>query len=313
MIVALHHGIKVHPEGNWSSKTSLQLEPYLGGEIDEDTQKPSPTAYGAASVRADLMKQVVLACNAAGLDVNTHVDGSQTIRNMVDAIEVSRKAGHTATRNQLSHLFWTHPDDLKRILDMDLTVNITPNFSTDWSGQKGLALKLLGAERVKQQLSMYPKVFDNGNKVSLSADIPSAPIEHIGPLFHMQTAMTLRDPTNPKSEAFPAGRKGITLEQAIKAVTIYPAWQLRMENKIGSLEVGKYADLVILDTNLFDVKADELTKVDVVSTMMNGKFTYQSNGKQSRSTGYDRYKQIAMNQFFEIFYHGPAHGPDGHQ
>ena len=306
-------GIKIHPEGNWSSKTSLQLEPYLGGEIDEDTQKPSPTAYGAASVRSDLMKQVVLACNAVGLDVNTHVDGSQTVRNMVDAIEASQKAGYKDTRNQLSHLFWTHPDDLQRILDMDLTVNVTPNFSTDWSGQKGLALSLLGEERIEQQLSMYPKVFDNGNKVSLSADIPSAPIDHIGPLFHMQTAMTMRDPTNPKSEVFPTDRKGITLEQAIKAVTIYPAWQLRMEDKFGSLEAGKYADLVILDTNLFDVKPDDLTKVNVVATMMNGKFTYQANGKSNRSTRHDSYKQIAMNEFFKIFYHGKAHQPEGHQ
>ena len=73
---------------------------------------------------------------------------------------------------------------------------------------------------------MYPKVFDNGNKVSLSADIPSAPIEHIGPLFQMATAMTIQDPSNPDSEVFPEGRQGITLEQAIKGVTIFPAWQL---------------------------------------------------------------------------------------
>ena len=122
---------------------------------------------------------------------------------------------------------------------------------------------------------MYPKVFANGNKVSLSADIPSAPIEHIGPLFQIETAMTLQDPTNPDSEVFPEGRKGITLEQGIKGVTIFPAWQMRMENKIGSIEVGKYADLVILEKNLFDVEPRDIADVKVLATMMDGKFTHR--------------------------------------
>jgi predicted amidohydrolase YtcJ len=269
-------GIKIHPEGNWSSKTSLMLEPYLPGEVAEETEKPSPSTFGAASVDGDRMKAVVLAGNARGLDVNAHVDGSKTIRNMIDAIEASRNAGHTDARNHLSHLFWTHPDDLQRILDMDIPVNVTPNFSTDWSGQKKLALTLLGEERVQQQLTMYPRVFANGNKVSLSADIPSAPIEHIGPLFQVQAAMTIRDPSNPNSEVFPEGREGITLEQAIQGVTIFPAWQMRMENKIGTLEVGKYADLVILERNLFEVAPEDIAKVKVMATIMDGKYTYRA-------------------------------------
>lgn len=268
-------GIKVHPEGNWSSRTSLMLEPYLPEDGSAVAlERPSPTSYGAASVDGELMKKVVLAANAKGLDVNTHVDGSQTVRNKIDAIQAAREAGYTDSRNQLSHLFWAHPDDLKRIFEMDIPVNVTPNFSTDWSGQDVLAVQLLGEERVQEQLTMYPKVFDNGNKVSISADIPSAPIEHIGPLFQMQAAMTIKDPSNPDSKVFPPGREGITLEQAIQAVTINPAWQIRMEDKIGTIEVGKYADLVVLSKNLFDVEPEEISKVKVEMTMMDGKITH---------------------------------------
>ena len=277
-------GRKIHPEGNWSSKTSLMLEPYLPEEGSYNPlERPSPTAYGAASVEGDLMKKIVLAANEKGLDVNTHVDGSRTVRNMIDAIEASMKAGNTDSRNQLSHLFWTHPDDLQRIFDLDLTVNISPNFSTDWSGQKELALSFLGEERVQQQLTMYPRVFDNGNKVSLSADVPSAPLDHISILFQMQAAMTIKDPSNPLSDVFPEGRKGISLEQAIKGVTIFPAWQIRMEDKIGTIEVGKYADLVILDKNLFDVDPNELIKVKVLATFMDGEYTFKYDDKLSMS------------------------------
>ncbi len=268
-------GIKIHPEGNWSSRTSLMLEPYLPKDGEEvDIERPSPTAYGAAGVRADLMRKIVLAANAKGLDVATHTDGSATVRAMIDAIEASKEAGYSDTRNSLHHLFWAHPDDLQRILDMNLTVNITPNFSTDWTGQDMLAYQLLGEERTKEQLSTYPIVFANGNKVSLSADIPSSPLALIAPLFNMEAAITLQDPTSPDSKVFPPGRKGITLKQAIKGVTIFPAWQIRMESKIGSIEVGKYADLVILEKNLFDVAPRDIAEVKVEATIMDGKFTY---------------------------------------
>jgi len=158
---------------------------------------------------------------------------------------------------------------------MDIPVNITPNFSTDWSGQDLTAINLLGEERVQEQLSMYPKVFANGNKVSLSADIPSAPIEHISPLFSVQAAMTIQDPTNPNSKVFPPGREGITLKQGIESVTMFPAWQLRMEDKIGSIEVGKYADLVVLQNNLFDIDVYDIANEKIMATMMDGNFTYR--------------------------------------
>jgi len=127
---------------------------------------------------------------------------------------------------------------------------------------------------VQQQLTMYAKVFDNGNKVSISADIPSVSLEHVGLLFQMQTAMTIKDPCKPDSKVLPPRREGITLEQAIQAVTINPAWQIRMEDKIESIEVGKYADLVVLSKNLFDVEPQDISKGNVEMTMMDGKITH---------------------------------------
>ena len=258
-------GIKIHAEGNWSSHTSLQLEPY------------SDTAgnRGAAGVTAPLMKEIVLAANAKGLDVVTHVDGSATLRAKLDAIEASIDSGNTDSRNALHHLFWAHPDDLERIKRMNLTVNVTPNFFTDWTGQDTLARQRMGNERIREQYATYPILFENGNKVSLSADIPSSPVELISPLFSMEAAMTLQDPTNPDSKPFPPGRKGITLDQAIRGVTIYPAWQIRMEDKIGSLEVGKYADVVVLERDLFEVAPRDIADVKVLGTMMDGKFTHR--------------------------------------
>ena len=78
----------------------------------------------------------------------------------------------------------------------------------------------------------------------------------------------------PDQGRIPPGRAGIKLEQAIRAATINVAWQIRMEDKLGSLEVGKYADLVVLEQNLFDVSPDMVANVRVVATIMDGEFTH---------------------------------------
>ncbi len=256
-------GIKIHPEGNWMTKTSLQLEPFLDGD------------KGSAGLTGEKIREIVLAGNKAGLDVITHVDGSATVRATVDATEASRKAGNTDARNTLQHYHLVDPADHERVVKMGLPVNVTPVFSTDWENQDEQAFEMLGKERVNAEMNLYPDAVRRGVKVSLSADIPSAPVELIGPLYNMETAITLLDPNNADSKPFPLGKKGLTLEQAIKGVTIFPAWQMRMEDKIGTLEVGKYADLVILEKNLFDVDTHDVTDVKVMGTMMGGKFTHR--------------------------------------
>ncbi len=95
-------------------------------------------------------------------------------------------------------------------------------------------------------------------------------------------------------KGFPPGRKGITLEQAIKAVTINPAWQIRMEDKLGSLEVGKYTDLVVLNRNLFDIDPTEISDVKVLMTIMNGRLTF------------DRAREMAKKEIVNVEVTNPA-------
>ncbi|MGI9331199.1 MAG: amidohydrolase, partial [Gammaproteobacteria bacterium] len=187
-------GIKIHPEGNWTSRTSRMLEPYLPpDDTPEELDRPSVANYGAASVGPELMQEVVLAANAKGLDVVTHVDGSATVRAMIDAIEAANAAGYTKARNQLHHFFWADPADLQRTLDMNLPVNVTPAFCSSWEAQDALALELLGEERINSQYCQYPTVAANGNRLSISSDVPSSPVDMMDPLFVMEGAVTLQD------------------------------------------------------------------------------------------------------------------------
>ncbi len=276
-------GIKIHPEGTFNAKTSWMLEPYEGA----DTR-------GSAGVKPDRMKELILAANEAGLDVVIHVDGSATARGTIDAIEATRKAGHTDARNVMHHVYWVHPDDQKRIEAMKIPLDISPIFYTDWSDGDKPVVNLLGEERTQKEFGKFLGPVEAGSLVSLAADVPSAPLSIDAPLLSVESVITRRDPLNDNSKVFPPGAKGMTLEQAIAAVTINPAWQIRMEDKLGSLEVGKYADLVVLDKNLFEIDPTEISEVNVMMTMMDGKFTF------------DRAKEVAKKEIVKVEVTNPA-------
>lgn len=257
--------VKIHPEGNSTSAVAPFLESYS----HKDTK-------GAFNVKPEVTRAIFLEANKAGLDVMIHTDGDASTRAAVDAFEASVRAGYTERRNALHHLVWTHPDDYKRLVDLKIPVNATPNFSLDWTGQGKTFTEYLGLERVKTELGRYSDLVRAGNHVSIAADVPSTMPDMQGALYLIQAATTLMDPGSKDVKPFPPGRKPITVEQAIRAVTIEPAWQMHMEDRIGTIEVGKYADLVVLEKSPFDVELTDIADIDVLATMMDGKFTYIS-------------------------------------
>ncbi len=258
-------GIKVHPEGNWSSKTAWMLDDYADGS----------GTRGAAAIEGPMITSVYLQANQNGLPVGTHVDGSQTVRNTVEAIMTARGAGYHVPNNVLHHYFWVTDQDHETVIENGIMVNTTPLFHIDWEAQDVNALDLLGRAKVEAIFARYSSLMALGHNVSISSDVPSAPIDLIGPLLNVEIAMTLQDPLNPDSKPFPLSRKPASLEESLKAVTIYPAAQQAMQDKIGSIEVGKYADLVVLDQDITAVEPREISNIKVLGTLMDGRFTHR--------------------------------------
>lgn len=258
-------GIKIHPEANWVTYTALMLEEYAD----------KPGEFGTGGIAPETVAKMIMNANAASFDVSIHVDGTATTRTTIDSIEASQEAGHADARNTLQHLINTHADDMKRLGPLNIGVNLTPLWATDWSDNIPQALEKLGQHRVETEYQQIKQAIDQGVKVSISADVPSTPSELAGALMQMEAAVTRKDPTNPDSESAPPPSQAISIEEGIRAVTINPAWQVRMEDRIGSIEVGKYADLVILESNLFEIDPREIADTKVLGTMMNGQFTHR--------------------------------------
>ncbi len=187
----------------------------------------------------------------------------------------ARGAGYDVPNNLLHHYFWVSDQDHETVIENGIMVNTTPLFHVDWEAQDVNALELLGRAKVEAIYGRYSSLMALGHNVSISSDVPSAPINMIGPLLNVEIAMTLQDPLNPDSKPFPLSRKPASLEESLKAVTIYPAAQQAMEDKIGSIEVGKYADLVVLDQDITAVEPREISNIKVLGTLMDGRFTHR--------------------------------------
>ena len=260
------HGIKVHPEGVHTSHASVMLSPW----------KDQPEKTAVRGVSAALTEEVVMKANAVGLDVSVHVDGSKTVRETVDSFIKSRLAGNEDARNSLQHLAFAHPDDIQRIIKHDLPVNITPIWGTSWSGGLDGALSIMGLTRTIHQFQQIRTLIDGGVPVSIGADVPSTDPQLMGVLYQCEAAMTRLDPSNDEdTRHFPPVNQALSLDQCLYAATMGGAYEARMETKIGSLEFGKYADLVILEQDLYKVAPDMVADVAILGTMMGGRFTHR--------------------------------------
>jgi predicted amidohydrolase YtcJ len=298
-------GIKVHPEGVFTSHASAMLEPWTD----------QPEKKGSRGISAERTFEVVMAANKAGFDVSVHTDGSKTHRDTIDAYLKAKEAGFSDARNSLQHYVNVHPDDMQRVIEHKIPVNLTPIWATTWSGGLDSALAILGEERTVNNFQQIRTAYDGGTSVTVSADVPSTSAELMGALTQCEAAVTRLDPSDPNTtQVFPPMSQALTLEQCLRTVTIEGAWQARMEDKLGSIAVGKYADLVILEKNLFDVEPREIADVKVVATMMDGKFTYRAEDGVSQDFDInDQALMAASAAFARHFLCGVTHSVSEHR
>jgi predicted amidohydrolase YtcJ len=206
-----------------------------------------------------------------GFDVHIHAMGDGSVRRSLDAFEaVARKRGSEGRRPALHHINVIHPDDLARFKALGVGGNATLEWLVSYWGE---GLKVLGRKKVEQEYDIWKRLMDRGVNVTFGSDIPGTDPEELPPLYQMGVARSGRVPGLDYQPLPPLDRIP-TLEQMLQGYTINGAYQMGLESQIGSLEAGKLADLIVLEKNLFEVPAQELFKVKVLLTMMNGRVVY---------------------------------------
>ncbi len=262
--------LKIWADGTFSSHTGVQLEPYAD----------RPDTKGENGWTAEVLEKWIELAQLAGFDTHIHVEGDGSVRRSLDAIEmIQKKYGNKEFRHTLHHTCIIHPDDLPRFKSLGVGANVTPVWLVNYKGQYEEAIKIFGKNKFDKEFAIQKNLIDMGVNVSFGSDIPGTDPEEIAPLYEIQAAVTGVVP-GCKTNFIPPKDRLPDLKQMIYGYTMAGAYQMHMEDKIGSIEKGKLADIIILDHNLFDVKPEQLSKVKVVFTMMNGNVLWQKKSEK---------------------------------
>jgi len=247
----------------------------MGGGIDSGTEPlvdgyADPSIMAETIISADVFADYVAQLDEAGFQVKVHAIGDGTVRATLDGYEILIKAnGNNRLRHHIDHCSLIHPDDFPRFVDLDVTCTMWPPLNAPVGYNIGSMKPMLKSETWAR---MYPNrdAWDAGVKLVNHTDAPAAVL---WPWYGMEAAVTRRIPGNPNSEPMHLDQ-ALTVEEMIIAYTTNVAWSLRMDDQIGSIEEGKWADMIALNHNLFEIPATDIHKTEVQKTIFKGEVVY---------------------------------------
>jgi predicted amidohydrolase YtcJ len=251
--------VKIMQDGVMENYTAVVLEPYK--------LKGKDGVRGIPMVEPELLKQAVTKLDAEGFQVHFHAIGDGAVRQALDAVEAARAAnGDLGHRHHISHVQLIHPDDQPRFRQLRVVANFQPLWAYADDYITELTLPFVSRETASY---MYPiaSMERSGAVVAFGSDWS---VSSANPFEEMETAITRMDALGqPTKPWMPEERIG--LPEALAAFTINAAWVNRDEQNTGSLEVGKRANLAVLDRNLFDIPPTEISDTRVLVTLFEGK------------------------------------------
>jgi len=253
--------VKIYMDGVIEYGTSPLLEPYA----DEH--------YGSGEFFyvQDDVDRYMTRFDEMGLQVHVHAIGDAAIRRALDGFGAMRQSnGMSGNRHQIVHLQLIHEDDRPRFAELD----VAAVFQSLWAYPDPAAMELdvpmLGRERTWQ---MYPirSVQEAGGRIVGGSDYF---VTDLNPLHAIEVAITRQDPYTNDGPVLNA-EESVDLATMIDAYTINGAYQMGLEAEQGSIEMGKRADLIVVDRNLFELPASEINEAKVTMTVFDGRTVYE--------------------------------------
>jgi predicted amidohydrolase YtcJ len=244
------YGVKIVGDGSNQTETGAQTRDYLNS-----------TSKGSPNFDAAKMKQMVAEVKAFGLPVQIHCNGDYTIDIALDAIEAAYAGSTDYGVNRIEHATMARPDQILRMKKL----NVQPSFLMNH-------VRLYGAAYRDQIFGLERAAFMDPAGACVKAGVPftlhtDGPCSPPGPLALISTAVTRRCIID---HSVVGPDQAVSLDDAIRAVTIDAARQLGQGDRIGSLEPGKEADFTILESDPYKVSPDAIADIKVSETWVAG-------------------------------------------
>jgi hypothetical protein len=258
-------GIKHWYDGSPYSGTMYLQKPYLNSELTRLKLSLPEGHRGHALRTQEAFKKFIRDYHGKGWQIAVHVQGDAAVKEVLDCFEeLDDVLDYSGSRHRLEHCLLLSKDDLPRMKKL----HISPSFHINHLYYYGEALRseLLGPARAA---NIFPlaSTAASGSMFSLHAD---QPMFESKPFRLIQTAVERKT----ISGNLLGATEQISLMEALKSMTLYAAWQIGMEDKIGSLEKGKYADFIILDRNPLETPVQQLEDIQCVQTFVHGNPVY---------------------------------------
>lgn len=247
---------KFFADGGMGARTAWMLEPYLDG------------GTGMPLMEMDDLEDAVFRADRAGLAVAVHSLGDKANRKVIGIFERLNKARtwrEPALMHSIEHLQMISPEDLPRLRDLNIAIAVQPsNMIID----SNMADQAVGPKA--GQVYAFRDIMDASRTVCFSSD---APVADPNPIFGIHCAVT-----RTRADGSPEGgwhsEQIVTVDEAVKAFTATPAAVHGAGNRLGTLEQGKHADIVVLDRNIYEIAPADIAGANVDLTIFNGAVVY---------------------------------------
>jgi len=274
--VSFRH-VKLFGDGvvNAPADTGGLLTPYyVNAGTDSAPNWVPGTNLGSVYFAPEVLKPLMAEIARSGLDPHVHATGERTVRETLDAVEHARQqVPGTSFRPAISHNETVAVADYPRFQ----ALGVLASFSFQWAQRApysvGETESHLGPDRFAR-MEPFGSLRNAGARVAYGSDWPIDPFDE---MLALKIGVTRSgDPESPNGFGPDfAGRinadPALSRADALRAITINSAWQLRLENLVGSVEEGKFADLIVLEGNFMQMPEEELARNQVLLTMVGGK------------------------------------------
>ncbi|QEN13808.1 amidohydrolase [Mycolicibacterium sp. ELW1] len=259
--------VKIVGDGTQGGYTAWLIEPYAD----------KPDSIGASPFTDEQWHQLVREVDAAGFDVHVHACGEHTTRTALDSIEAAIATNPPRDRRHtIAHLVYVQDPDSQRFGKL----GVTGQFSANWMSADPDTVINMAARYGKPRQDLFYRAQDilrSGGRMSLGTDWPAAGyFSTYKPLDSIQIGVTRQLIGQPDAPVLAPADQKLSVAEAVHANTMGAAYQLRLDDKVGSIEVGKRADLIMLDANIFEIDPHDIHRATITMTMMNGQVRHQA-------------------------------------
>ncbi len=246
--------VKLFSDGALGSRGAALLAPY----------SDDPHNHGLLFQDTRTLAGMIGKALARGFQVNVHAIGDGGNRQVLDAFSLAyREHGGRGLRNRVEHAQVVGREDMARFAPLQLIASMQPVHATS---DMNMAQDRLGAERILGAYA-WQDFLAQGTVVAAGSDFP---VEAPDPFHGLHAAVTRQDQRGrPPGGWYPAQR--LSLEQALRAFTLDAAFAAHQEDRLGTLEPGKWADFILLDRDIFSIPSEELWQVQVEETWVAGR------------------------------------------